>query len=119
MSQTIRSRAVCIFRVCGIAAAALLLVFSPLPAQMPQSAMPDSVRDYVSTAMAAFRSHSVHRSQVDWAALEDSVLTRAVNARTPAETWPVLTWALRRVDRHSFLMSARQRGGVRLGRGSS
>jgi carboxyl-terminal processing protease len=91
-------------RVWSIAAAALLLVFAPLSAQTPQPVMPDSVRDYVRAAMAAFRSHSVHRSEVDWTALEDSVFFRAASAQTPADTWLSLTWALRRVDRHSLLM---------------
>jgi carboxyl-terminal processing protease len=104
MNRPIRSRAASILRACGITTTALLLVSARLPAQTPQPAMPDSVRDYVSTAMAAFRSHSVHRGEVDWTALEDSVLARAASAQTPSETWRALTWALRRVDRHSFLM---------------
>ncbi len=66
--------------------------------------MPDSVRDYVSAAMTAFRSHSVHQAEVDWRSLEDSVVARAADAQTPAATWAALTWALRRVDIHSFLM---------------
>ncbi|MDQ6737425.1 MAG: S41 family peptidase [Gemmatimonadota bacterium] len=67
-------------------------------------AMPDSVRRYVHDAMAAFRSHSVHQSEIDWPSLEDSVLVRSTNARTPADTWQALTWALRSVDRHSYLL---------------
>lgn len=66
--------------------------------------MPDSVRQYVSKAMVAFRSHSVHQAEVDWRALEDSVLARAANAQNPAGTWAALTWALRTVDAHSLLM---------------
>jgi hypothetical protein len=104
MNRQIGSHTLSSLRVCGIVAAALLLVSAPLSAQTPKPVVPDSVRDYVSTAMGAFRSHSVHRSEVDWTALEDSVLARAGKAQTPAETWLALTWALRRVDRHSFLM---------------
>jgi hypothetical protein len=48
--------------------------------------MPDSVRDYVSVAMTAFRTHSVHQAEVDWRALEDSVVARAADAQTPAGT---------------------------------
>lgn len=90
-------------RSCSIVAAVLLLVAARLPAQTPRPAMPDSVRDYVSVAMAVFRENSVHRSEVDWTSLEDSVFARAAGAQTPTDTWLALTWALRRVDPHSFL----------------
>lgn len=91
-------------RVC-----ALLLLAARLPAQLPpRSTMPDSVRQYVSTAMAAFRAHSVHQAEVDWRSLEDSVVARAANAQIPASTWAALTWALRSVDAHSYLMPPEQ-----------
>jgi carboxyl-terminal processing protease len=87
-----------------LGAGILLLAATRLPAQSPRPAMPDSVRTYISEAMAAFRSRSVHRADVDWPALEDSVIARSAAARTPTETWRALTWALRSVDRHSFLL---------------
>jgi carboxyl-terminal processing protease len=88
---------------------AFLLLAARLPAQSPaRSTMPDSVRHYVSTAMAAFRAHSVHQADVDWRSLEDSVVARAAGAQIPASTWAALTWALRRVDAHSFLMPSEQ-----------
>ena len=65
--------------------------------------MPDSVREYIGDAIAAFRSHSVHRTEVDWPALEDSVVVQSRAAQVPSDTWRALMWALRRVDRHSFL----------------
>ena len=87
----------------------LLLLAARLPAQLPlRSTMPDSVRQYVSTAMAAFRAHSVHQAEVDWRSLEDSVVARAANAQIPAGTWAALTWALRGVDVHSVLMPPEQ-----------
>lgn len=105
--------------ILGLCAGACLWTAGALPAQRPPTpttsptpqvegpdgtAMPDSVRTYVREAMTIFRARSVHRDTVDWAALEDSVLRRAESARTPAGTWQALTWALRRVDSHSFLM---------------
>jgi len=104
MSRLIGSPAASSRRSCSIIAAALLLVSGRLPAQTTRPALPDSVRGYVSAAMAAFRAHSVHRSEVDWPSLEDSVVARAAGAQTPAGTWTALTWALRRVDPHSFLL---------------
>jgi carboxyl-terminal processing protease len=103
MHRTIRSRMVSCADMCGIVASALLLVSMRLPAQT-RPAMPDSVREYVRAAMEQFRTHSVHRSAVDWTSLEESVLSRAADAQRPADTWMALTRALRSVDRHSFLL---------------
>ena len=98
-SNALPRHKVCV-RIC-----ALLLLATRLPAQPPlRATMPDSVRQYVGTAMAAFRTHSVHQAEVDWRSLEDSVVARAVNAQTPAGTWAALAWALRSVDVHSFLL---------------
>ncbi len=83
---------------------ALLLAATRLPAQAPRPAMPDSVRGYIRDAMAAFRAHSVHRTEVDWPTLEDSVIAQSAGAQRPSDTWRALTWALRNVDRHSFLL---------------
>ncbi len=90
--------------LCGAFAAALFLLSASVPAQTPLRPMPDSVRDYVNAAMASFRANSVHRSEVDWSALGDSVVARAAGAQTPSATWVALTWALRRVDPHSVLL---------------
>lgn len=100
------------FRFCtsidrGLSAAALgalCLTAVRLPAQSTPSTMPDSVRGYVRDVMTAFQAHSVHRAEVNWPALEDSVIARSANAQTPSDTWLALTWALRHVDQHSFLM---------------
>lgn len=109
LTWRVRSCAVRWRQECSAGVSALLLLSARLPAQPPpRSTMPDTVRQYVSAAMAAFRTHSVHRTEVDWRSLEDSVVARAANAQTPAGTWAALTWALRRVDPHSFLMPPEQ-----------
>jgi C-terminal processing protease CtpA/Prc len=54
--------------------------------------------------MVTFHSHSVHQAEVDWTALADSVFARSAGATKPSDTYKALTWALKRVDRHSFLM---------------
>lgn len=109
LTWRVRFGAVLWRRACGVGASALFLLSARLPAQPPpRSTMPDTVRQYVSAAMTAFRTHSVHRTEVDWLSLEDSVVGRAANAQAPAGTWAALTWALRRVDPHSFLMPPEQ-----------
>ena len=90
-------------RVFGNVLVASLWVGS-LSAQAPGSAMPDSVRAYVRDAMTIFRANSLHQAEVNWSALEVSVISRSGNAQTPDGTWRALTWALRSVDPHSFLM---------------
>lgn len=104
LSSWFGSRAASWRGTCGAGVGALLLAAVRLPAQPTSAAMPDSVRQYVRDAMAAFRAHSVHRAEVDWPALEDSVVAQSAGAQTPSGTWRALTWALRRVDPHSFLM---------------
>ncbi len=69
--------------------------------------MPDSIRRYIVAALDTFQRVSMHRDSVDWAALRDSVLARASGAQTTDQTWRSLQWALRRVDRHSFLQTPR------------
>lgn len=88
----------------GVVVGTICLVSAPLVAQSPTPAMPDSVRSYVREAMAVFRANSVHQSEVNWRALEDSVVSRSAGAQASDGTWMALTWALRRVDPHSFLM---------------
>lgn len=86
-----------------VIAATQVVLHAPLEAQTVRAEMPDSVRDYLNTAIAIFRERSVHRHVVDWQAFENSVMARAGNAQTPADTWLALTWAMRGVDSHSFL----------------
>jgi carboxyl-terminal processing protease len=91
-------------RCCACVSAFLLLTTRLAAQSTTPPPMPDSVRDYISAAMTTFRTHSVHRADVDWQSLEDSVVARSGNAQTPAGTWRALTSALRGVDVHSFLM---------------
>ena len=58
----IRSTAAAWRHGCVASVVALLAQSARLPAQSP---MPDSVRQYVSAAMTAFRTHSVHRVEVN------------------------------------------------------
>jgi len=68
---------------------------------------PEAVRQYVGGALDTFQKVSVHRESVDWKALRDSVFARTAGARTTDDTWPALQWALRQVDRHSFMQTPR------------
>src|SRR5262245_35093660 len=98
----------------GRATRRLLLAFAclaPLGSAAGQSSepkpMPDSVRRYLMRAFDTLARVSMHRDSYDWSGLRDSVLARAAAAQTYEETWPVIQWMLRKVDRHSFLMTPR------------
>ncbi|MEP7344464.1 MAG: S41 family peptidase [Gemmatimonadaceae bacterium] len=94
-----------------IAVLACALPLHPGRAQNPDSSAsrqtPDSVRRYLVAALDTLQRVSLHRDSVNWTALRDSVFARTAGARTSEETWRTLQWALRRVDRHSFLQTPR------------
>ncbi len=104
VNRSARSRATPFRGLLRLGVGALLLAATRLPAQASRSTMPDSVRGYIRDAMAAFRAHSVHRAEVNWRTLEDSVVAQSAGAQTPSGTWRALTSALRNVDGHSFLL---------------
>lgn len=65
----------------------------------------DSVVRYMQEALDTLQRVALRRDSVDWRALRDSLFARTAGAQTTAETWPALQWALRQVDRHSFLQT--------------
>ncbi|MEI2718639.1 MAG: S41 family peptidase [Gemmatimonadales bacterium] len=83
-----------------------LLAAAPLGAQssVAPRPMPDSVRNYITTAVTRYRDLSVHRATTNWDSLLGSVLQVTASAQTPSETWAALSAAFHGVDRHSFLM---------------
>ncbi len=95
-----RVRISCAFIVAGM---------TVLPARVHGQAplMPDSIRRYLTEAIDTLQRVSMHRDSVDWVALRDSVFTRASAATRTDDTWRTLQWALRRVDRHSFIQTPR------------
>ncbi|MGQ0643169.1 MAG: S41 family peptidase [Gemmatimonadaceae bacterium] len=82
---------------------AWLCVASGAQAQSKRTA--DSVLRYMDEALDTLRRVALRRDSVDWPALKDSLFARTSGAQTTRETWPALQWALRRVDRHSFLQT--------------
>lgn len=74
--------------------------------QQPRQTAEAVVR-YLDAALDTLRRVALRRDSVDWSALRDSVRVRAAGAQTTDQAWPALQWALRRVDRHSFLQTPR------------
>ena len=65
----------------------------------------DSVLRYMQEALDTLRNAALRRDSVDWPALRDSLFARTAGAQSTAQTWPALQWALKQVDRHSFLQT--------------
>ena len=91
--------------LCRVLSASVLLssvaAWSGAQARRPS----DSVVRYLGEALDTLRRVALRRDSVDWNALRDSLLVRAAGAQSTRDAWPALQWALRRVDRHSFLQT--------------
>lgn len=76
------------------------------PAAAPP-AISAAARAYLLTALDTLQRASMHSASADWAVVRDSALLLAAGAQRPADTYGAIQWALRRVDRHSFLQARR------------
>jgi carboxyl-terminal processing protease len=84
--------------------------------------MRDEAGRYLAGALDFLERCSLHRDRIDWPALRAEAVAAAAGARTPADTYPAIEGALKRLgDRHSFLRRAedvaRERQGAWLGLG--
>ena len=88
---------------------ALLAVFpATSAAQQPSpgdTAMAPAARAYLTAALDTLQAVSMHAATTDWQAVRDSAFLLAAGAERPRDTWGAINWALRRVDRHSFLQA--------------
>lgn len=104
ISRTLRA-------VLAVLAAVPALVASmpaAVAAQQSSTSAPDmapAAREYLSAALDTLQSASMHAATTDWAAVRDSAFLLAAGAVHPRDTWGAINWALRRVDRHSFLQA--------------
>jgi carboxyl-terminal processing protease len=89
------------------------------PSACIQTLSSSAVRRYVLAALDTLQQVSIHRKTYDWAPLRDSVLRRTKHARCRSDAWPVLDWALDRVDHHSFLRAPMPASGVASAPGSA
>ena len=67
--------------------------------------MSPAAREYLAAALDTLQAASMHADTTDWQAVRDSAFLLAAGAERPRDTWGALNWALRRVDRHSFLQA--------------
>lgn len=94
---------------CAVVAAMLVLPHRPIGAQAldAPAALSPAARAYLTTALDSLQATSMHARSVNWTVVRDSAFAIAAGAERPADTYAAINWALRRVDRHSFLQASR------------
>jgi carboxyl-terminal processing protease len=103
---------IAICRRATAAAAVFILAASPLGAQTGPSTPPTApalsaaAREYLTAALDTLQHASMHDT-IDWAPIRDSAFLVAAGAEQPRDTYAAIQWALKRVDRHSFLQASR------------
>jgi len=89
-------------RIVAMCVMAFALTVVPNVRAQTRSAMPDSVRAYLDSALQIM--HKVLGADtVDWDALRDSLYQRAEGAVRPVDAYRSIRWALRTLNPHSFL----------------
>lgn len=73
------------------------------------TAMSSDARAYLTAALDTIQAVTLGRDTLPWRLIRDSTFYHAYGARTPADTYGAIEWALRRANKHSFLQ-ARQPG---------
>jgi carboxyl-terminal processing protease len=89
---------------------ALALLASPaarLTAQAPAPPPSEAARAYLAAALDTLQAIVLRRDTISWRVVRDSAFGFAAGARTPSDTYAALAWALRRVNKHSFLQARR------------
>ncbi len=89
---------------------------APLP---PAAAgMSTTARAYLTTALDFMQQHSVRRALVDWPTVRRQALALASGARTPADTYPAIRYAVAQLgDHHSTFYTPAQIKAAGTGRG--
>src|SRR5690606_4164331 len=101
-----------VLRSVMIAFAALLVTSSAMAAQGQPSTPPTvstmapAAREYLSAALDTLQRASMHDT-ANWSLIRDSAFIVAAGAEKPRDTYAAIQWALKRVDRHSFLQASR------------
>ena len=82
------------------------LTVEPLTTSDVAAAPPSAAaRAYALAAFDTLRAHALDADEVDWPALRAHVLAGVVGARTPADAYPAVEFAVRAVNPHSFFLT--------------
>lgn len=76
---------------------------SPTSTQSPY--LSSQARVYLTAALDIMQQHSVNRKTINWTALRQETFVEADHAKTPADTYPAIKFALQRLgDHHSYFV---------------
>lgn len=81
---------------------------TPLSVAAQSEALPLSAEaeNFLNTALDSLQSVMLGADTVPWPVVRDSAHLIAAGARTPSDTYGAINWALRRVNKHSFLQTS-------------
>jgi hypothetical protein len=63
--------------------------------------MSAAASDYLKHALDLMHQHALHRKEIDWPQLRRAATAHAMDAQTPAETYPAITYACLQLKDHS------------------
>lgn len=62
-----------------------------------------TARTYLEHAIDVMQQNALHSEKIDWRTLRSKALERARGAEVPVDTYDAIRWALKMVNKHSFL----------------
>jgi carboxyl-terminal processing protease len=68
------------------------------PPTQPTGGISDAARQYLDRALQIMEMNSVKRLTIDWPAFKAAILVEAAGAQSPADTYPAIGAAIRRLD---------------------
>lgn len=84
-----------------------LVIALPMLSLFQASAQNHSVstkaQAYLDHAIDVMQQNALHSEKIDWRTLRSEALERARGAEVPVDTYEAIRWALKRVNKHSFL----------------
>jgi carboxyl-terminal processing protease len=72
-----------------------------------QAQVPDSVKNYIDTALSIMQKHSLYAQKLNWDHIKDSVYSQSRDAKNYGEAFPALGYAFRQLnDKHGMIANA-------------
>ena len=91
-------------RICGLSLLAIALLMLLLFQALAQNdSVSPAARAYLEHAIDVMQQNALHSEKIDWRTLRSTALERARGAEVPVDTYDEIRWALKRVNKHSFL----------------
>jgi hypothetical protein len=90
----------CCLSLSLVIALPMLSLFEVLAQNHSMSA---TAQAYLEHAIDVMQQNALHSEKIDWRTLRSEALERSRGAEVPVDTYDAIRWALKRVNKHSFL----------------